>query len=148
VCICFWIGHSIASGIFFDINPRLGCIMTSPILVQYSSYFYYPVLCGVLPVAIASFFGILAYHNVRRIVRRQIPILRRRLDKQMTAMVLTRVIVLVCTVLPYAIYRVFIINYPISPSDVMKFAIARLVQGILISWLSLNYTVKLFLLFE
>jgi hypothetical protein len=92
----------------------------------------------------ASFFAFLAYRNVRRIVRRQIPIVRRRLDQQMTAMVLTRVILLVCLVSPYTIYRIFIINFPISQSDPMKYAIGRLVQAIFFTVLNLNYTVKMF----
>jgi hypothetical protein len=90
----------------------------------------------------ASFFAFLAYRNVRRIVRRQIPIFRRRLDQQMTAMVLMRVILLVCLVSPYIIYRIFIINFPISQSDPMKYAIGRLVQAIFYTVLNLNNTVK------
>jgi hypothetical protein len=96
----------------------------------------------------ASFFAFLAYRNVRRIIRRQIPIVRRRLDQQMTVMILMRVIVLVCMAAPYSIYRIFILNFPISQSDPMKYAIGRLVQTILISLFSLNFTVTLSFLFE
>jgi hypothetical protein len=90
----------------------------------------------------------LAYRNVRHIIRRQIPVARRRLDQQMTAMILTRVISFVCLALPFTIYRIFTLNYPISQNDLMKYAIERLVQVILISWISLTYTVKLFSSFE
>jgi hypothetical protein len=106
------------------------------------------VSAGALPIIIASVFAFLAYRNVRRIVRRQIPIVRRRLDQQMTAMILMRVILLVCLVSPFTIYRIFIINFPISQSDPMKYAIGRLVQTILMSLFSLNYTVTLSFLFE
>jgi hypothetical protein len=96
----------------------------------------------------ASFFAFLAYRNVRRIVRRQIPIVRRRLDQQMTAMILTRVILLVCLVSPYTFYRIFIISFPISQSEPLKYAIGRLVQTIFMSVFSLSYTVTLSFLFE
>ncbi len=148
VCICFWIAHSIVFGLFFYIQPPFGCSIVNSIFLRYSTYFYYPVLIGVLPITIASFFGILAYRNVRHIIRRQIPVARRRLDQQMTAMILTRVISFVCLALPFTIYRIFTLNYPISQNDLMKYAIERLVQVILISWISLTYTVKLFSSFE
>ncbi len=143
-CVCFWIVHSILFALFYDIYPSFGCVISNPVFLRYTTYFYYPVLGGLLPIIMASFFAFLAYRNVRRIVRRQIPIVRRRLDQQMTAMVLTRVILLVCLVSPYTIYRIFIINFPISQSDPMKYAIGRLVQAIFFTVLNLNYTVKMF----
>ncbi len=141
-CFCFWIAHSIVFSLFYDIHPSFGCILSNPTFLRYTTYFYYPVSDGLLPIIMASFFAFLAYRNVRRIVRRQIPIFRRRLDQQMTAMVLMRVILLVCLVSPYIIYRIFIINFPISQSDPMKYAIGRLVQAIFYTVLNLNNTVK------
>ena len=47
---------------------------------------------GLLPIFVSSLFSLLAYRNVRRIVRRQIPMDRRRLDQQLTAMIFMRVI--------------------------------------------------------
>ncbi len=148
VCFCFWIVHSTVFGLFYDIYPPFGCIITNPAFLRYSTYVYYPVHGGLLPIIMASFFAFLAYRNVRRIIRRQIPIVRRRLDQQMTAMILMRVIVLVCMAAPYSIYRIFILNFPISQSEPMKYAIGRLVQTILISLFSLNFTVTLSFLFE
>jgi hypothetical protein len=148
VCICFWIAHSIVFGLFFYIQPPFGCVIVNSTFLRYATYFYYPVLNGLLPITIASFFGILAYRNVRHIIRRQIPIARRRLDQQMTAMILMRVISFVCLVLPFTIYRIFIVNYPISQHELMKYAIAQLVEVILIFWISLNFTVKMFSSFE
>ncbi len=147
-CVCFWIAHSIVFGLFYDIHPSFGCIISNPAFLRYTTYFYYPVLSGVLPIIMASFFAFLAYRNVRRIVRRQIPIVRRRLDQQMTAMILTRVILLVCLVSPYTFYRIFIISFPISQSEPLKYAIGRLVQTIFMSVFSLSYTVTLSFLFE
>ena len=123
---CLWIVHSIVFGWFFDIQPSIGCVISNPIWLQYSTYFVYPLLIGFLPIIIASLFNIFAYRNVRRIVRRQLPIIRRRLDQQMTAMVLMRVILFVSFVLPYVMYRVYTINFPIPQTKPMEYAIGTI----------------------
>jgi hypothetical protein len=140
--VCLWMVQSIVFGLFSDIQPSVGCVISNPTWLQYTTYFYYPVLSGLLPIIIASFFSILAFRNVRRIVRRQIPIVRRRLDRQMTAMVLLRVLIFVCFTLPYTIYRIYVINFPISKINPMVYAIGRLIQAIFISFVDLDYTVK------
>ncbi|CAF1058374.1 unnamed protein product [Adineta steineri] len=105
---------------------------------------------GLLPVVIASSFSILAYHNVRRIVRRQLPIVRRKLDKQITAMVLMRVIAFVFLVLPFVTYRIYTINFPVSRSVPMAYAIGKLIQAILTSIYIIDYIINfyLFLIFS
>ncbi|CAF3862097.1 unnamed protein product [Adineta steineri] len=128
IFICFAIIHSILLGSSYDIQPTLGCVLSNYVWIQYSTFFFYPILIGFLPIIIASSFSILAYHNVRHIVRRQLPIVRRKLDKQITALVLTRVMAFVCFTLPYNVYRIYAINFPISPSMPMAYAIGRLIQ--------------------
>lgn len=54
-CVCIWIIHSTAFGMAFNIQPAIGCIVTNPIARQYSTIFLYPVLLGLLPIAVASF---------------------------------------------------------------------------------------------
>ncbi|CAF0865166.1 unnamed protein product [Adineta steineri] len=144
IFICFAIIHSIALGSSYDIQPTLGCTISNYVAIQYSTFFFYPVLIGFLPIFIASSFSILAYHNVRRIVRRQLPIVRRKLDKQITAMVLMRVIIFVCSVSPFDAYRVYTINFPISQSMPMTYAIGRLVQAIFTSINSLNSVISFY----
>jgi hypothetical protein len=143
IFICIWIIHSIVFSLFFDIHPSVGCVISNPIWVQYSTYFFYPVLICLLPIIIASLFSILAYRNVRHIVRRQISIVRRRLDRQMTAMVLLRVIIFICFASPYTIYRAYSINFPISQTNSMAYAIGRLIEEIVFTCICLNYSVKL-----
>jgi hypothetical protein len=140
--VSLWIVHSIVYNWFFNIRPSLGCIIPNPILLEYATYFFYPVLTGLLPIIIAFWFSMLAFRNVRRIVRRQMPIVRRRLDRQMTSMVLLRVVIFVCFTLPYTIYRIYVINFPISQTKPMEYAIGRLIQAIFLSFVDLNYTVK------
>ncbi|CAF4195210.1 unnamed protein product, partial [Rotaria sordida] len=112
---------------------------------QYLSFFYYPILSGLLPIFIASLFSILAYRNVRRIVRRQIPIVRRRLDRQLTAMVLVRVITFVILTLPYAIQRMYTYITKINQSNLFLFAINTLIGGIMGSFFNLNYAISFYI---
>ncbi|CAF0921693.1 unnamed protein product [Adineta steineri] len=59
---------------FVGIQPSFGCIILNENFIEYASYFFYPVLAGLFPILIASSLSLLAYRNVRRIIRRQIPI--------------------------------------------------------------------------
>ncbi|CAF0865533.1 unnamed protein product [Adineta steineri] len=145
ILICFVIIHSIALGSSFDVQPTSGCIISNYAALRYSTYFFYPVLVGFLPIVIASSFSMLAYHNVRHIVRRQLSIVRRKLDKQITAMVLMRVIVFVCLSLPYNAHRIYAINFPTSRNTPMAYAISRLIQAILLSMIITNYMVNFYI---
>ncbi len=139
--ICLSIIHSIIFGSFFDVQTSVGCVIVNQIFLKYATFFVYPLLLGLLPIVIASFFSLLAFQNVRRIVRRQLPIVRRRLDRQMTAMVLIRVVFFVCLTFPYITYRIYAINFPVSRSQSMEFATRQLLQAIFFSLFTLNFTV-------
>jgi hypothetical protein len=141
--VCTWIIHSILFIFFVDIQSSLGCVISNYVFLQYSTFFFYPVLAGLLPIVIASFFSLLAFRNVRHIVRPQLSIVHRRLDRQMTGMVLLRVIVYICLVLSYNIYRIYAIHFPISQNIPIEYAIGRLIQAIFVSFVSLNFMVKL-----
>jgi hypothetical protein len=141
--VCIWIIHSIAFALFFDVQPSVGCVILNPIALQYATFFFYPVLAGFLPITTASLFSLLAFRNVRRIVCRQIPIVRRRLDRQMTAMILIRVVFFACLIFPYSFYRIYAINHPVSRSQPVAFAIAQLVQAFFLSFVRINSGVKL-----
>ncbi|CAF4057557.1 unnamed protein product, partial [Adineta steineri] len=134
----------IALGSSYDIQPTFGCTISNYVALQYSTYFFYPVLFGFLPIIIASLFSMLAYHNVRRVVRRQLPIVRRKLDKQITAMVLMRVIAFVCLTLPSTAYRIYAINFPIPQSIPMAYAVGRLIQTILLSIYNIDYMINFY----
>lgn len=134
--------HSAIFSSFGNIHPLLGCIITNPVWIQYTTYFFYPVLAGFLPILIASSFSLLAYRNVRRVIRRQIPIERRRLDHQVTAMVLARVVLYVNLALLFTCYRVYTINVSTNQVDLLRSAIERLIQSIFYSFNNLNYAVS------
>ena len=141
VAPCIWLVHSILYGLSYDIQPSLGCVISNPIWSRYASFFLYPVLTGLLPVSAASLFSLLAFHDVRHIIRRQVPIVRRRLDQQMTAMVLIRAVFFVIFTFPYSIYRIYITNFPLTRTDLQQYANGKLLQAILLSISSVNFTV-------
>jgi hypothetical protein len=147
ISVCFSLSHSIGFGIFFYAKPPIDCVLSSPILIHYYSYVFYPIISGFLPILISGSFSILAYRNVRRIIRRQLPIFRRRLDQQLTKFVLTRVIFVILLVTPFVLYRAYIINTNISAKDSLGLAIENLLLAIIGSILNLIFAVK-FLFFD
>ncbi len=137
-----WLIHSIVFACFVNIVPLLGCIISNPIMVRYATFFVYPILAGLLPVTIASLFSLMAFRDVRRIVRRQIPIVRRRFDRQITAMVLVRVVFFVFTALPLSLYRIYAVNVTISSANPLAYAIKLLIQQVITSICNLNFMVR------
>ena len=140
--IVLWMCHSIPYAIFFRISPPSGCLNSSPNLIRYYSFFYYPILHGFLPILISCIFSLLAYQNVRNLIRRQIPVVRRRLDRQLTAMIFVRVIVFVILLLPYTTYRIYALNVTISRANLQAYAIDRLIFSVMTSISNLNYAVR------
>ena len=137
-----WTIQTIPYIIFFDIVPLFGCIITNHSLVYYYSYVYYIFLNGLLPICTASVFSLLAYRNVRHLIRRQLSIERRRLDHQMTAMIFARVMIFVVLSLPYTIFRVYILNNNTSQLETFRYAIDGLISTIVTSLLFLTYAVR------
>ncbi|CAF0926974.1 unnamed protein product [Rotaria sordida] len=130
--------HSISFCIFLEIQDSF-CRIFNSIMSRYLSYFYYPILSGILPIFIASLFSILAYRNVRRIVQLQMPLVRRRLNQQLTAMVLARIIVFVFLTLPYAIQRMYIYLPNVEKTNHSRHTVDNLVERIISSFFNLNY---------
>jgi len=142
ISICFSLSHSIGFGVFFYAKPPIDCVLSSPILIHYYSYVFYPIISGFLPILISGSFSILAYRNVRRIIRRQLPIFRRRLDQQLTKFILARVIFVILFVTPFVLYRAYIINTNVSAKDSLGLAIENLLLAIIGSILNLIFAVK------
>ena len=123
----------------------LGCTIYQPIIRSYFSYFFYPVLISLLPLMISVTFSLLAYRNVRCIVRRQLPVYRRRLDHQMTALALSRALCIEMLFLPFTAVSLYQLNLSSSATDYsMQLAITRLVSAVATSFLYLNYCVSPF----
>ena len=108
VSIFIWILHRIPFLFFYNqvvsYNPsKVSCAATNLMFLQYRAYFATLLLTGLLPIFISVLFGIAAYHNVKQLVHRTVPLVRRELDKQLTVMVLVQVLVNSIAVFPYAV---------------------------------------------
>ena len=141
VLIIFAALYSISFPIFYEIRPTFGCSIYNPVFNYYYSFIHFCIVLGLLPVSISSLFSLLAYHNVRHIVRRQMAIVRRRLDRQLTAMILVRVALLVLTTLPFVSFKIYQINDPINQNDSLATAIDQLIRILILTIYNTNYAV-------
>lgn len=141
IATIFCIAQTIPYIIFYDIIRPYGCIITNQGLKIYYSFVYYILLNGFLPIFISSLFSLLAYRNVRHLVRRQVPTERRKLDHQLTAMIFVRVVFFIIILLPYTIFRIYSLNTTLSPLDIVPYAIIQLTASIVASVLFFNYSV-------
>ena len=133
--------YSVPNGIFQEIHPRAGCGTYNSSYNYFFSFVHLCIITGLLPIAVSSLFSLLAFRNVRRIIRRQIPIVRRRLDRQLTAMVLVRVALFVTATLPLASVRTYQINRPADEDDDYAFAVQQLIRMAVTTFYNLNYCV-------
>ncbi|CAF1005625.1 unnamed protein product [Adineta steineri] len=145
LAIIIWCLHSLPLLILFEIRPIAGCNIYNQGMITYVTYVYYLILTGALPIAISTLFGILAYQNVRRIVRQQIAVRRRKLDQQLTAMIIVRVGFLVVLTVPYVLQRIYSNVVYISKEDVIHKAVLQLVGSVTISLFYLNYSGSFYL---
>ena len=108
-----WILYMIPSLIYFDIKSSAGCAINSSAYSRFYSFVHFCILSGILPIAVSGLSATLAFFNVRHVIRRQVPLVRRRLDRQLTAMTLTKVVFLVILTTPFVIFRIlyFKCNY-------------------------------------
>ena len=140
--MCFVTGHSMLFAIYVEIRPTMGCTVYHSIVKRYCSFVYYPILSTALPLFVTVSFSLLAYDNVRRIIRRQVSIVRRRLDRQTTALVLTRVLCIVICGLPYICVTLYGLNLNNNQSDDLHLAIVALIGAVAYSLLYTNFCVS------
>lgn len=117
------------------------CAIVNRQYQNYHTYGFTLTLVSSLPVGITVLFGCLAYHNVRRLAYRTVPIVRRELDRQLTVMVLVQVFFNFCILLPYIV--VYIINLiVILNKDSYGYAQLQLARNITITVFYAYYTVR------
>ena len=133
--------HSLLFAVYAN-TGILGCTIYQPNIILYFSFFYYPILSSFLPLLISVTFSLLAYRNVRRIVRRQLAVVRRRLDQQMTALALSRVLCIVILGLPFIVINLYQLNLSSTTDDLRHLAITQLISAIAYSLLYTNYCVS------
>jgi len=141
ITIFILIIYSIPFLIFSEINPIFGCTINNVGFEFFYSFIHFFVFSAILPLTISALFAALAYKNVRRIIRHQVPIMRRRLDRQLTAMVLTKVAFLVVTIVPFVIDRIYSETETVNPNNHVRIAIEQLIFNITTSLYYINFSV-------
>jgi hypothetical protein len=114
----------------------------------YYSFVYFCVLSEILPITVSAFSARLTYLNIRHIIRHQVPVFRRRLDRQLTAMILAKVAFLVVTTSSFVIFRIHTLNRSIDSTDSMGIAIEQLILTITSSLFYGNFSVSDIVLFN
>jgi len=114
IFVLIWILHGIPYLFYYNVvvsrTGQTSCSITNSTFQRYTSYGFLLFLSSILPLLVTIVFGLLAYRNVRQIVHRNLPIIRRELDKQLTIMVLVHLSFDLFTLLPYTIVSIMILN--------------------------------------
>ncbi|CAF1355017.1 unnamed protein product [Rotaria sp. Silwood1] len=145
IATIIWILHGVPVLFFFEIQSTYGCNIYNENFRNYVTYVYYLIFTGTLPIIISTLFSVLAYRNVRRIVRRQIPLRRRKFDQQLTAMILVRVGFLVIITLPYVLQRIYSLTTLIVDDSSMRKSIEQFIEAFAYSLFYLNYSGSFYL---
>ncbi|CAF1458753.1 unnamed protein product [Didymodactylos carnosus] len=103
--IAFWMLENIPTLIFFDINSQSLCTFDRPGYTIYTSYILPPILYGLAPVLITSFFGLLAYKNMRQQIAPSSS--RQRRDTQISSMILLQILLIVVATFPAMIRNIY-----------------------------------------
>jgi len=152
IVIITWLLHGILYIIYFNLirsqaTAEITCNSENFVFGQYHLYGYLVTLAGVLPLIITSIFGVLAYDNVQNLAHRTMPLVRRHLDKQLTTMVLTQLLLNFVFTLPYTILTSLtsILSHIPNP-NILAIYNFTYVMAILLYYLS--FSVSLFFLIE
>lgn len=140
--VVIWTLYDAIFLIFFEIQSKSGCTIYNVAFARYYSFVHYIVLNGFLPILVSGMFSLFAYLNVRRIVQLRVALIRRKLDKQMTAMILAKVTFLVITILPSVVFRIYILNVGSNQSDPVRVAIDQLISSFAYSLFYINSAVR------
>ena len=140
--MCFALLHSTTALFAFEFQPPMGCNIYNTISKRYYTFFYFPIVTNVLPITTTITSSLLAYRNVRRIVRLQLPVFRRRLDRQMTAITLARVVALISLGSPYIFISLYQINLNVNTNNYMQLALVELISAVSASLLHTNFSVN------
>lgn len=139
--ISIWLLHGIPFLLFFEIRPLLGCTPYNPFFLMYYKFFHFPILIGFVPISIALTFSILSYRNVRHIIQRQISHFQRKLDRQLTAMVLARVTFLILVTLPFVIYRIYTLIISTNQINSLEKRVQSIISNFSFLIFTLNFSV-------
>lgn len=143
--VVFGVIHHLPLFIFSDVDQNAGCIIINTSLRTYYSMVFYPILNLVVPFCLSFILSCLAFRNVRHLIRLQVSSNRRNRDRQLTAMVLVRVLNFTVMSIPYAtflLYRFYANSFSINRQTI---ALQRLLNVISTSLFYGNYSINFYL---
>ncbi|CAF1289234.1 unnamed protein product [Rotaria sordida] len=128
LCLTFivlWFLYGILFFISYDLVTDIStgnsnCKVINEAVKQYLKIWHVLIFLGVLPLSITIIFGYLAYRNVKKLSYRTLPLVRRRLDQQLTVMVLTQAIFSVFTITPYTVINAIILDPYLTQDPIAK----------------------------
>ena len=117
VACSIWLIHGISAVIFWD-APFGVCMTFNAGYRRYISSFYLPVLLGGLPICVMGIFASLSFYKIRTTMGREMNVVRLSHQRQLTAMALSQVLLIVLVSIPYTIFNIFDLNTVLtSPED-------------------------------
>jgi hypothetical protein len=116
----FWFIHGIFTFIYYDSNQNV-CVITNDIFAKYYTYFYLPILLGILPLTITSIFSSIAFFKIRTIASRQINIVRLSRDRQLTKMTLVHALFIILTTIPFVSFFAYSLSVNVTnPEEIAR----------------------------
>jgi hypothetical protein len=113
-----WCGYCVSALVLWQSNHGI-CTIVNSIYGTYIRYFHFPVLSGCLPLTIMIVFSLLTFFNFRTTASQQMNIIRLSQDRQLSAMTLVQVIVIVITTLPWTISYIYALRWSsTNPDDI------------------------------
>ncbi|CAM4762399.1 unnamed protein product [Rotaria magnacalcarata] len=85
------------------------CEILNSVFQKYYNYGFIIILASSLPVVLTTLFGSLAYHSIRQLAFRTVPLVRRELDKQLASMVLVQAVFNFYVIVPYIVR--YVVNF-------------------------------------
>jgi hypothetical protein len=126
-----------------SITGNIICTYSSVLFSEFNAYFNYLILGTALPYSISFSFGLMAYYNVQQLSHRTVPLVRRKLDKQLTIMVLVQLIYNFFSLSPNLI--VYILSSYGNITDTVIQAQLNLASSITLCLYYLYYAVSVYL---
>lgn len=149
IFIFIYILHGIPFLVYYQAETLPGTNMTtcrldsdSGAFSKYLIYVCFPIMGGLLPLSIMSIFGLIALRNVRTMTRRRVHIIRLRLEQQLTAMVLVKILFVCITVIPFLINYIVRFTILSSNNDAIVQKKLLLIMRVISFLLGINYAVS------
>ena len=110
ILVCLCILHGFPFFIYYDEQIIPGTSVSQCRILDtngtFAKYLYFgvPVVAILLPVSIMTTFALLSLRNIRSMAKQRVPIIRLRIEQQITSMVLTKIFSLYISVVPFLLF--------------------------------------------